>query len=234
MAGASLWAEISVVEALEALAHPQCSTRLGVCCASGGEGAIWLEHGLLVHACFGPLMGEQALWALLVQPHTHFKPGPEANWDAVPRTLAQLTVNDALLRWTHWQEALYLGGDMNPKILEILEKMVADANGGITNCDVFDRAHGMSIAGVNSSPRGCALFNGLAEQLAQTLAKTNGLMGEHEMLLTVGKDGGAVAIVELTPKHRMGIKVDTAKCSLGLILSVALPDALAALRATLG
>ncbi len=233
MTRADLWAEISVAEALEALASPQCSTRLRVFSTSGAEGEVCLQEGQLVHASFGPLEGEFALMAMLSQPFAQFSPEKLDEGIPVPQTLECRSVNDLLLRWKQWEEPLFLGGEMNPKILEILEKMTADTNGGITNSDVFDRTHGMSIAGVNSSPRGCALFNGLAEQLSQTIAKTNGLMEEHDMLLTVGKGGGAVAIVELTPKHRLGIKADTNKCSLGLLLSVALPDAIASLRAAL-
>ena len=232
-----VWDEISVGEALEALANPLCSIRLEVQGPTELCGFIWLDQGRIVHAEFKNLSGEQAAFALLCQPFVRFVPEPVEDWDRVPRTLPNLNVNALLLRWTQWLEQSFQGATMsttlNISVQDILQKMVADSNGGVLALDVFDRSHGLSVAGHNSNPRACALFNGLSDQLLQAMTKTNGLMGELDMQIIVEKNHAAVLVVELSAKHRMGMKVDTSKCSLGLLLSVVLPDGLEALQKAL-
>jgi len=232
-----VWNEISVGEALEALSNPLCSTRLEIRGPAESCGSIWLLSGRIVHAEFQELLGEQAAFALLCQPFAHFVPLPVADWDSIPRSLPNMTVNDLLLHWTQWLEQSFSGAPMtttlNLSTQDILQSMVASSNNGILAMDVFDRSHGLSVAGFNSNPRACALFNGLSNQLVQAMEKTNGLMGELDMQIIVEKNHGAVVVVELTSKHRMGLKVDTTKCSLGLLLSVVIPDGVAELQKAL-
>lgn len=235
---ALVWDEISVGEALEVLAYPLCSTRLLVHGLTELCGSVWLREGRIYHAEARDLEGEQAAFAMLCQPFVRFEAESVEDWTLVPHSLPDLDVNALLSRWTEWLEQSFNGANMatatTSTIHEIIQRMIADANGGILALDVFDRSHGLSVAGFNSNPRACALFNGLSGQLVQAMSKTNGLMGELDMQIIVEKNSGAVVVVELATQHRLGMKVDTSKCSLGLLLSVVLPDGIKELQGALG
>ena len=117
---------------------------------------------------------------------------------------------------------------------EITKKMIDESQGGIMAIDIFDRRTGISIAGHQTHAKACALYNNLLDTLTTTLAKADGLMKPHEtIIITEKNDTGLVVLVELTEQHRLGMKVDTTKCSLGLLLAVVLQDGIAQIQAAL-
>ena len=65
---------------------------------------------------------------------------------------------------------------MNLKTVNALMAEVEDGlNGGLAAADVFSKSSGMSVAGIRSSPKACALFNILCERIGEALA------AEHEV-----------------------------------------------------
>jgi hypothetical protein len=60
-------------------------------------------------------------------------------------------------------------------VKNILEEIDDHLMGGLLSVDIISKASGMSIAGINSAPKACALFNRLSEQLHTALTKRRGL-----------------------------------------------------------
>lgn len=126
---------------------------------------------------------------------------------------------------------------MNVKeIQKVLHEMEDGMMGGLAAIDVFSKASGMSIAGLRSSPRACALFNILLERIVETIKKS-GLPvpgNVSQTLLRLGEDGQVmIVVVDLDEKYRMGMALDCTKAQLGIVVSVVLPDAIPRMRAAL-
>lgn len=118
----------------------------------------------------------------------------------------------------------------------ILAEIEDGLMGGLATIDVFSKASGMSVAGIRSSPKACALFNILCERVAEAIKKSALPVPEyvHQTMLRLGEDGSVmIIVVDLTDKYRMGMAVDCAKAQLGILVSVVLPDAVPRLRSAL-
>jgi len=126
---------------------------------------------------------------------------------------------------------------MNLKTVNsVLAEIEDGLNGGLSTIDVFSKSTGMTVAGVRSSPKACALFNILSERITETIKKSGLPVPDYvsQTLLRLGEDGSVMIIViDLTDKYRMGMAVDVHKASLGVLISVVLPDAIPRLRDSL-
>ncbi|WP_434422980.1 hypothetical protein [Nannocystis pusilla] len=94
----------------------------------------------------------------------------------------------------------------------------------------------MSIAGLRTSPRACALFNILFDRISDTLKKTGLPVPEYmqQTMLRLGEDGQVmIIVVDLSDKYRMGMALDCTRAQLGIMVSVVLPDAIPRMRAAL-
>jgi hypothetical protein len=123
---------------------------------------------------------------------------------------------------------------MNLKTVNSVLAEVEDGlNGGLSTIDVFSKSTGMTVAGVRSSPKACALFNILSERITETIKKSGLPVPDYvsQTLLRLGEDGGImIVVIDLTEKYRMGMAVDVHKAQLGVLISVVLPDAIPRLR----
>lgn len=126
---------------------------------------------------------------------------------------------------------------MNLKTVNSVLAEVEDGlNGGLSTIDVFSKSTGMTVAGVRSSPKACALFNILSERITETIKKSGLPVPDYvsQTLLRLGEDGSVmIVVVDLTEKYRMGMAVDVGKAQLGVLVSVVLPDAIPRLREAL-
>ncbi|MBL9100840.1 MAG: hypothetical protein JNL82_07775 [Myxococcales bacterium] len=126
---------------------------------------------------------------------------------------------------------------MNLKTVNSLLVEVEDGlMGGLAATDVFSKSSGMSVAGVRSSPKACALFNVLCERISETIKKSGLPVPEFlaQTMLRLGEDGNVmIVIIDLDAKYRWGMAVDCTKAQLGLLVSVVLPDTLPRLREAL-
>jgi hypothetical protein len=126
---------------------------------------------------------------------------------------------------------------MNLKTVNSVLAEVEDGlNGGLSTIDVFSKSTGMTVAGVRSSPKACALFNILSERITETIKKSGLPVPDYvsQTLLRLGEDGSVmIVVVDLTEKYRMGMAVDVGKAQMGVLVSVVLPDAIPRLRESL-
>lgn len=120
-----------------------------------------------------------------------------------------------------------------------LQDMVRYSGQGITAMDVFDHETGLSIDGIHTNPVACATFNKLLDDL-QGAGSRSGLIETVDMLLVSdqGSEPGTpgtnvIIVLTLDRRYRLGLKVDTSRCSLGMLLGVVFADKLPAIKACL-
>ena len=127
---------------------------------------------------------------------------------------------------------------MNLKqVNELLSEMEDQMMGGMAAVDVFSKQSGMSIAGIRTAPKACALFNVVCERTIDSIKKSGLPIPHHlaSMLFTLGEDENVmIAVVELDAKYRLGMAIDLSKTSIGVIISVVMPDIIPRMRAALG
>jgi hypothetical protein len=97
--------------------------------------------------------------------------------------------------------------------------------GGLVASDVFTTADGQSLAGYNSNPKACALFNEITKYLHKSL-KGSGFPGLGGYYL-VHLENNMVVVVISHGEVQNGMLVDLSKTTMGLLLNVALPKAIA-------
>ena len=123
---------------------------------------------------------------------------------------------------------------MNLKMAnQVLAEIEDGLNGGLATVDLFSKSTGMTVAGIRSSPKACALFNILSERITETIKKSGLPVPEYvsQTLLRLGEDASVmIVVIDLTDKYRMGLAVDCNKAQLGVLVSVVLPDAIPRLR----
>ena len=109
--------------------------------------------------------------------------------------------------------------------------------GGLAATDVFSKQSGMSIAGIRTAPKACALFNVVCERTIDSVKKS-GLPIPQELsslIITLGEDENVlIAVIDIDTKYRWGLAIDLTKTSMGVLISVVLPDMVPRLRSALG
>ncbi len=103
----------------------------------------------------------------------------------------------------------------------ILEEIDDHLMGGLLSVDIISKASGMSLAGINSAPKACALFNRLSEQLHQALTKSEDSLARGiNKLIIEGDNGLYIFIIEIDERHRWAMLVDGARAQLGMIFVI--------------
>lgn len=116
----------------------------------------------------------------------------------------------------------------------ILEEIDESLLGGLLGVDIISKASGMSIAGINSAPRVCALFNRMSEQLQNALASSKDSPAKSlKKFIVEGDNGLFIFVVEVDARHRWTMLIDGSKTPLGMVFSVVIPDVLPRLEESL-
>jgi len=103
----------------------------------------------------------------------------------------------------------------------ILEEIDDHLMGGLLSVDIISKASGMSLAGINSAPRACALFNRLSEQLHGALTKSEDSLARGiNKFIIEGDNGLYIFVIELDERHRWAMLVDGARAQLGMVFVI--------------
>jgi|GEM_PF-695397 len=103
----------------------------------------------------------------------------------------------------------------------ILEEIDDHLMGGLLSVDIISKASGMSLAGINSAPRACALFNRLSEQLHSALTKSEDSLARGiNKFIIEGDNGLYIFVIELDERHRWAMLVDGARAQLGMVFVI--------------
>ena len=124
---------------------------------------------------------------------------------------------------------------MDLKVVKgILEELDDQLMGGLISVDIISKASGMSLAGINSAPKACAMFNRLSEQLHTALTRSEDALAKGiNKFIIEGDNGLLIFVIELDDRHRWAILVDGGKAQLGwvfVIIPEIQPKLVAALR----
>ena len=107
------------------------------------------------------------------------------------------------------------------KLNAAIKNLKSDLEDGLIATDIFGTADGQSLAGINSNPQACALFNRITNYMIGAL-KGAGFpeLGRHYILdLT----NNAMVIVIPMGDFHWGMLIDRSKTQMGLLLNVVLP-----------
>lgn len=109
------------------------------------------------------------------------------------------------------------------KLQESLKTLKEDLGDGLLASDIYANADGQSIAGYNSNPKACALFNRMTYQMNRSL-KESGFpnIGKYYMMDLVDKKR---VVVMPMGDYQWGMLLDSS-VALGLLLNVAFPKAI--------
>ncbi len=103
----------------------------------------------------------------------------------------------------------------------ILEEIDDHLEGGLLSVDIISKASGMSLAGINSAPKACALFNRLSEQLHTALTKSEDALARGiNKFIIEGDNGLYIFVIELDERHRWAMLVDGARAQLGMVFVI--------------
>lgn len=102
--------------------------------------------------------------------------------------------------------------------IDILKDNLGDA---LLATDIYSSNDGQSLAGFNSNPRACALFNRITNFLSDALEGSGfPVLGKYYI---VDLSGGHMVIVIPLGEYQWGMLVKSDKAPLGLLLNVVLP-----------
>lgn len=126
--------------------------------------------------------------------------------------------------------------DMDLKVVKaILEELDDHLMGGLISVDIISKASSMSLAGINSAPKACVMFNRLSEQLHTALTRSEDALARGiNKFIIEGDNGLLIFVIELDERHRWAILVDGVKAQLGwvfVIIPEIQPRLVAALKA---
>ena len=109
------------------------------------------------------------------------------------------------------------------KINEALNTLKETAGAGLLSCDIFTSRDGQSITGYNSNETYCAMSNQITQYMTNTIKEAGFPPMGNTYMIDLAED--KMAIVMIVGDYQWGMLIDTKKCSLGMILNVALPRA---------
>jgi len=112
------------------------------------------------------------------------------------------------------------------KLNEAIARLREDAGDGLVATDIFTVADGMSIASFNPQPKASALFNQMTTNLMKTLRGANFPNLNRYYILDL--EGDHMIIILPLGDYRWGILVNSTKVQLGMLLSIAIPNAIEA------
>jgi hypothetical protein len=197
---------------------------------------LYFSDGRVVDAIMGDISGEEVVYKILEWEDGTFL--IEKNIDAPRRTIentwASLLLEGARRLDEENNNKLTDPKDqskekdknMNAKLLgKVVEVLKEDLGEGLVASDIFTTADGQSLAGYNSNPKACALFNEITKYLHKSL-KGSGFPGLGGYYL-VHLENNMVVVVISHGEVQNGMLVDLSKTTMGLLLNVALPKAIA-------
>ncbi len=107
------------------------------------------------------------------------------------------------------------------KLNEAIEIEKRDLGEGLLATDIFSSSDGQSVAGYNTNPQACALFNKITGDLSDSLVGS-GFPGLGRYYILDLVDGKMVVVIPLGD-YQWGMLIDTKKVQLGLLLNVVMP-----------
>jgi hypothetical protein len=114
---------------------------------------------------------------------------------------------------------------MNSKRLtQVIEDLKTDLGEALVAADIWQKDVGQAIVGHNSQPKATALFNEVTRYLVKTLAGS-GFPGLGNYYI-INLEKNLLVVVLNSGDLQMGMLVDTSKATIGILITIAVPNAL--------
>jgi hypothetical protein len=118
---------------------------------------------------------------------------------------------------------------MNSKRLtQVIDDLKNDLGEGLVATDIWQKDVGQAIVGHNSQPKATALFNEVTRYLVKTLAGSGFPGLGHYYIINLEKN--LLVVVLNSGDLQMGMLVDTTKATIGILITIAVPNALKGLE----
>ncbi len=107
---------------------------------------------------------------------------------------------------------------------KIIEQLKSDLGEGFVADDFWHQKDAQSLAGYNTQPKACALFNEVTRLLDKTMkgAEFPGLGNYYIVHL----ENDLLVVIAISGEYQHGMLVDLSKTTMGILMSVALPNLL--------
>ena len=115
------------------------------------------------------------------------------------------------------------------KLEAALQELKATLKDGLLSTDIWDRASGLSLAGIEIQPAAVALFTEVTNNLASTLSEA-GFPGLNRYYFMELEGDNIVMVIRHGDDLLHGILMNPKKVNLGILLSVAVPKAIASVE----
>ncbi len=107
------------------------------------------------------------------------------------------------------------------KLNEAIEVVKENLGAGLLATDIFGSEDGQSLAGWNSNPQACALFNQITNYMTEALGEAGfPSIGRYYILDLVDEK---MILVITMGDFQWGLLVDRTKTQLGLLLNIVVP-----------
>jgi hypothetical protein len=195
------------------------------------QAQVFFSGGAIVHALLGNQSGEEVIFEILQWEDGSFILDKEITSPArtITNTWAALLLEGArridekiYQKQVGDRKELMMNAKLFPKVIDTLKEDLGD---GLVASDVYTTADGQSLAGFNSNPKACALFNEITRYLHKSL-KGSGFPGLGGYYMVQLENNMAVVVIS-HGEIQNGMLVDLSKTTMGLLLNVALPKVMA-------
>ena len=103
-----------------------------------------------------------------------------------------------------------------------VDTFVKSGGDAIITTDIFDTFGGMTIAGYNSNPTSSALFNGIYNELLESL-ESSGFNNKLKYYYLFLESEQIIIVGQIQEMYRYAMIVDLKKIPLGMLLGIMLP-----------
>ncbi len=114
------------------------------------------------------------------------------------------------------------------KLKDAVEVLKSDLGPALISCDIYPTGVGTPLVGFNSNPQAAALFDQVTGYIVKAL-EGSGFPVLNDYYLMELKDNNLVVVL-LVDDYQWNMLIDEDKVNLGLLLSIALPNAKKALE----
>jgi CheY-like chemotaxis protein len=196
------------------------------------EGVLHFDKGEIIHAEYGDLEGEEAAFKViniskgifsLVKEKKKIKQTIDTPFMVLLMNIMK-TADEDKNRKTKKSDIqdIHKEEKMNVKKLnQAIEVLKDDLGEGLLSTDIYGADDGQSLAGWNSNPQACALFNQITGHMTDALDGAGfPTLGRYYILDLV--DDKMVVVITMG-EYEWGLLVDRPKAQLGLLLNVVIP-----------